>query len=65
MSVYEHIRRRAMSVYEQINALPPAGIGNSLTKKICTTALVFVMVIACATSASAQSKPNEAPTGTP
>ena len=44
-----------MSVYEQINALPPAGIGKLLTKKICTTALAFVTVIACATSASAQS----------
>jgi hypothetical protein len=49
-----------MSVYEQINALPPAGIGKLLTKKICTTALAFVMVIAFATSASAQSKPNAA-----
>jgi hypothetical protein len=43
----------------------PAGdIGKLLTKKICTTALAFVMVIAFATSASAQSKPTEAPTGT-
>jgi hypothetical protein len=55
-----------MSVYEQINELPPAGIGNLLTKKICTTALAFVMVIAFATSASAQSKPAPIdPTGTP
>ena len=29
-------------------------------KKICTTALAFVTVIACATSASAQSEPNKA-----
>jgi hypothetical protein len=43
-----------MSVYEQINALPRAGIGKLLTKKICTTALAFLTVIACATSASAQ-----------
>jgi hypothetical protein len=50
-----------MSVYEQINALPPAGIGNLLTKKICTTALAFVMVIACATSASAQLAPAPKP----
>lgn len=57
MSVYGHIRRRALSVYEQINALPPAGIDKLLTKKIWTTALAFVMVIACATSASAQLAP--------
>jgi hypothetical protein len=43
-----------MSVYEQINALPRAGIGKLLTKKIGTTALAFVTVIACATSAFAQ-----------
>ena len=49
-----------MRVYEHINALPPAGIGNLLPKKICTTALAFVTVIACATSASAQSVPNKA-----
>ena len=36
-------------------AKPPAGIGNLLPKKICTTALAFVAVIACATSAPAQS----------
>jgi hypothetical protein len=47
-------------VYEQINRLPPSGIGNLLPKKICTTALAFVTVIACATSASAQSEPNKA-----
>ena len=39
---------------EHINSLPPAGIGNLLPKKICTTALAFVTFIACATSASAQ-----------
>ena len=33
---------------------------NLLPKKICTTALAFVTVIACATSASAQSVPNKA-----
>ena len=49
-----------MRVYEHIKALPPAGIGNLLPKKICTTALAFVTVIACATSASAQSVPNKA-----
>ena len=47
-----------MRVYEHINAPPPAGIGNFLPKKICTTALAFVTVIACATSASTQSVPN-------
>ena len=31
-----------------------------LPKKICTAALAFVTVIACATSASAQSEPNKA-----
>ena len=31
-----------------------------LPKKICTMALAFVTVIACATSASAQSVPNKA-----
>ncbi len=40
-----------MSVYEHIKARPPAGIGNLLA---------FVTVIACATSASAQSVLNEA-----
>ena len=49
-----------MRVYEKIQALPPVGIGNLLPKKICTTALAFVTVIACATSASAQSVPNKA-----
>ena len=49
-----------MRVYEQIKALPPVGIGNLLPKKICTTALAFVTVIACATSASAQSVPDKA-----
>ena len=43
-----------MSVYEQINELPCAGIGTLLTRNICTAALAFVMIIACATSASAQ-----------
>ncbi len=33
---------------------------HSLSKKICTMALAFVTVIACATSASAQSAPNKA-----
>ena len=47
-----------MRVYEQIKALPPVGIGNLLPKKMCTTALAFVTVIACATSASAQSVPD-------
>src|SRR5512132_3138030 len=51
-----------MRVYEHVKALPPpVGIGNSLPKKICTTALAFVTVIACATSASAQSAPNNNP----
>ena len=49
-----------MRVYEHINALPLAGIGNLLPKKICATALAFVTVIACTTSASAQSVPNKA-----
>ena len=40
-----------MCVYEHINALAPAGIGNLLPKKTCTTALAFLTVIACATSA--------------
>ena len=48
-----------MRVYEQIKALPPVGIGNLLPKKMCTTALAFVTVIACATSASAQSVPDK------
>jgi hypothetical protein len=43
-----------MSVHEQINALAPAGIGKLLPRNICTAALAFVTVIACATSASAQ-----------
>lgn len=42
------------------HALTSAGIGNVLPKKICTTALASVTVIACATSASAQSAPNKA-----
>src|SRR5271168_3017180 len=49
-----------MRAYEHINALPPAGVGNSSPKKICTTAFAFVTVIACATSAFAQSVPNKA-----
>ena len=49
-------------VYELIKALPPVGIGNLSPKKICTTALAFVTVIACATSASAQSVPSASPT---
>ena len=50
-----------MSVHEHIKALPPAGIGNLLPKKTCTTALAFVTVIAWATSASAQSAPAPTP----
>ena len=46
-----------MRVYEHIKALPPAGIGNSANT---AKALAFVTVIACATSASAQSVPNKA-----
>ncbi len=46
-----------MRVYEHIHALPPAGVGNLLIKKICTTVLAFLTVAACATSASAQSAP--------
>jgi len=42
---------KTVSVYEHIKVLLPAGIGNLLA---------FVTVIACATSASAQSVPNEA-----
>ena len=49
-----------MSIYEHIKALPSAGIGNLLPKKICTTALAFVTVIAWASSASAQSVANKA-----
>jgi hypothetical protein len=49
-----------MRVYEHVKALPSVGIGNSLPKKICITALAFVTVIACATSASAQSVPDRA-----
>ena len=37
-----------------------AGIGNLLPKTICTTALAFLTVIACATSTSAQSATNKA-----
>jgi hypothetical protein len=43
-----------MSVHEQINALALTGIGKLLPRNICTAALAFVTVIACATSASAQ-----------
>jgi hypothetical protein len=43
-----------VSVYVHIKTLPPAGMGNLLSKRICITALAFVAVIACATSASAQ-----------
>lgn len=46
-----------MSKYEQINTLPPASIGSSRPNRTCTTALAFVMVVACAMSASAQSAP--------
>jgi hypothetical protein len=52
--------RRTVGVDEYIKALPSSGIGNLLPKKICTTALAFVTVIACATSASAQLVPNKA-----
>jgi hypothetical protein len=48
-----------MRVYEHVKALPSVGIANSLPKKICMTALAFVTAIACATSASAQSAPND------
>jgi hypothetical protein len=44
-----------MRLCEPAKPLPPVGIGNSLPKKIRTTALAFVAAIACATSASAQS----------
>ncbi len=43
-----------MRAYEHIDAGRPAGIDNLSTKKICTTALAFVTVIASAMSASAQ-----------
>jgi hypothetical protein len=43
-----------MSVHEHVKAGPAAGIGET----ICTTALAFLTVIACATSASAQSATN-------
>ena len=49
-----------MGVDEHIKALPSSGIGNLLPKKICTTALAFVTVIACAGSAAAQTVPNKA-----
>jgi hypothetical protein len=49
-----------MRLYEPVKALPPVGIGISLSKKISITGLAFVTVIACATSASAQSAPNKA-----
>ncbi|MGA7374282.1 MAG: hypothetical protein WBW37_17045 [Methyloceanibacter sp.] len=50
-----------MRLYEPVKVLPPVGIGNSFSKKISITALTFVTVIACATSASAQSAPNNNP----
>ena len=50
-----------MRLYEPVKVLPPVGIGNSLSKKISITALTFVTVIACATSASAQSARTSAP----
>lgn len=49
-----------MRVYEHVQVLPSVGIRNSLPKKISITALALVTVIACATSASAQSAPNKA-----
>ena len=53
-----------MSVHEHIKTVAPADIGDLLPRKLCATALAFVTIVACATSASAQSVPNE-PTGTP
>jgi hypothetical protein len=51
-----------MRLCAHVKALPSSvGIGNSLPKKIRITALAFVTVIACATSASAQSAPNNSP----
>jgi hypothetical protein len=55
------MERRTVSVHEHSKALPPAGIGNLLPKKICTTALAFVTIIACARSVSAQSPPPQPP----
>ena len=50
-----------MRVYQHSDTPPPpVGIGSLLPKKIRTTALAFVTVMACATSASAQSAPNKA-----
>ena len=43
-----------VSVYAHIETLPRAGMGNVSSRRICITALAFVAVIACATSASAQ-----------
>lgn len=45
-----------MSVQVPVNSLPAAGIG-MLSKKIGTMILAFVTIIACASSASAQSVP--------
>jgi len=53
-----------MSVLVHVNPLPAAGIGDLVSKNICTKALVLLAVFACATSASAQSVPNES-IGTP
>jgi hypothetical protein len=47
----KYLWRRTVSVYKHIKVLPAAGIGNLLA---------IVTVIACATSASAQSVPNTA-----
>jgi len=46
-----------MRVYEAFKALPPVSIGSLSPKKVCTTALAFVTVFVCATSAFAQSVP--------
>jgi hypothetical protein len=46
-----------MKVCEHIKALRPAGIGNLLSKKVCTKALVIV----CAASVSAKSAPAQEP----
>lgn len=48
-----------MGAYEQSNAVPHAGTGNLLSNKIWTTTVAIVTVIACATSAIAQSVPNK------
>ena len=47
-----------MSAHERINDLPTPGIASLSPKKICTTALALLTVLACATSAFAQSAPN-------